>query len=64
MPRALVRFSMESFSHLETYDREAASTMPLKLVVSLCSTVFTEIYAGVSFIVYLRDQLGGMFLDL
>ena len=42
---------------------EGASTMPLKLVVFLCSAVFEEIYAGVGIAVYLRDQLVGLFLN-
>ena len=38
--------------------------MPLKFIISLGSTVFTEVYAGVGFVIYLRDQLVGMFLNL
>lgn len=38
--------------------------MPLKLVVSSCSTVGMEVYAGVGLVIYLRDQLVGMFLNL
>ena len=63
-PRALVRFSMEAFSDLWTCGREGASTMPLKLVVSLGSPVFTEVYAGVGYAIYLRDQFVGVFLNL
>ena len=59
-----MRFSMEAFSYLWTIHGEGAGTMPLKLVVSLCSTVFTEVYAGVGFAIYLRNQFVGMFLNL
>ena len=59
-----MRFSREAFSYLWTCNREGVSTMPLKLVVSLGSTVFTEVYAGVGFAVYLRDQSVGMLLNL
>ena len=38
--------------------------MPLKFVISLAGTVFTEVYGGVGFVVYLRDQIVGMFLNL
>lgn len=37
--------------------------MPLKLVVSLSSTIFTEVYTGVRFAIYLWDQLVCMFLN-
>lgn len=37
--------------------------MPLKLVVFLCSAVFEEIYTGVGFAIYPRDQIVGVLLD-
>ena len=64
VPRALVRFSLETFNYLWSHDREGGSTMALKFVISLGGTVFTEVYGCVGFVVYLRDQVVGMFLDL